>query len=132
MKIKNPFSKLMDPVNHEICERFLEVFCFDGICNQMHDELLLKISKSIDSMTPDLLVNFNQVYQELTCMIQNQAQIIHDIERKFKKLFDSSSLTEDVYKMRDEMKVLKKKLDKINSGFKLFARSSKVLEDDDE
>jgi len=78
----------------------------------------LKIDDHIREKSPDLLVNFNQLYQELSLNMKHYDKQFASIEKKCKKVFESSSLTEDVYKMRDEMKEIKKTLAKFQTTMK--------------
>jgi hypothetical protein len=132
MKIDNPFSIIREPINHDIYERFIQKFDADSIADQIFEDVNDRIKKNIESMTPDLLVNFNELYIKLTDIIKTQQKVIHDIEKKFKSIIQSSCLTEDVYKIRDEMKVIKKKIDEVNLGFKNFAKCGEILDGKDE
>src|SRR5580692_6656949 len=131
MVLNNPFDRAKDPVNHDIFERFFShidiVKKRREFADSVHKEGLEKLEKNIKEMTPELLCSYNSVYQELTTMIKDFDKQIKSTEKKTKKLFESSTLTEDIYKMRDEMKVIKKKLDKLNSGLKNFSRLSDAM-----
>jgi|HubBroStandDraft_2_1064218.scaffolds.fasta_scaffold00031_4 predicted nuclease with TOPRIM domain len=131
MVLNNPFDRAKDPVNHDIFERFFShidiVKKRREFADSVHKEVLEKLEKNIKEMTPELLCSYNSVYQELTTMIKDFDKQIKSTEKKTKKLFESSTLTEDIYKMRDEMKVIKKKLDKLNSGLKNFSRLSDAM-----
>lgn len=133
--MNNPFNRSSDPLNHDIFERF---FSHIDIVKKRKEfvegvtkEVLENINNNIKDLTPDLMVNFNMVYRELTTMIKNHDKTVQSLERKSKKLFESSNLTEDVYKVRDEVKLLKKKIDKLNSGLKGFARLGDLIADEE-
>lgn len=104
----------------------------DGIIYDVKKQALNDIQEVLNSQRPEILVDFNIIYQELTLMMNEFKKTVLDIEKKTKKLFESSTLTEDVYKMRDEMKVIKKKLDKVNKGFKVFAHLANLTEKENE
>ena len=130
MSTKNPFSQSKEPINFNMYQNFLDRVDFDTLAAQVYEDTVNKVESHLKTLTPDLLVNFNTVYQELTRMMKDFQKTINEIEKKTKKLFESSSLTEDVYKMRDEMKNIKKKLDKLNAGFRNFSKLSSAIEED--
>lgn len=129
MKIKNPFNRTTEPINYDIYERFIQNFDFHSISSQIFEDVKHQIEQNLREMKPDLLVNFVDTYKQITSMMKEFEKTIKYIENKTKKLFESSSLAEDVFKMRDEMKVLKKKLDKLNSGLKGLSKLSNVFEE---
>jgi len=135
MVLNNPFNRASDPLNHDIFERF---FSHIDIVKKRKEfvegvtkEVLESINEKLTEMTPDLMTDFNCIYQELTRMMKDFQKTINAIENKTKKLIESSSLTQDVYSIRDEMKVIKKKLDKLNSGLKGFSRLSEVISEEE-
>lgn len=130
IKIKNPFSRIQDPINHDIYERFISAFDPHALSEQIYQDVNDRVMTNLKEIRPDLLVNFNILYQDTSIQIKEIQKISDTIEKKSKKLFESSSLTEDVFKIRDEMKVLKKKLDKLNHGFKSFSKLSVCIEED--
>jgi septation ring formation regulator EzrA len=122
MVMNNPFDRHKDPLNHDIFERFFThmdiVKKRKEFVQGVYEDVMKQIENRLKEMTPDLLTNFNMLYQELTQNMNEFQKTINVIEKKSKKVFESSTLCEDVYKMRDEMKAMKKKLDKFNSGIK--------------
>lgn len=110
-------------MNHKIFQHFIDRFDINVFKQELVAHLIAqsisKIDSHIKNNSPDLLVNFNMLYQDLTHTLKAQQVVISNIEKKAKKVFDSSSLAEDVYKLRDEMKAIKKKLDKFNKAMKL-------------
>lgn len=129
-KIKNPFNRINDPINHDIYERFIQIFDPNAIANEIFEEVSSRINRNIESLTPDLLTNYTMTHQEITIQMKQFEKTINMVEQKCKKLFESSSLTQDVYSLRDEMKVIKKKLDKLNSGLKGISKLQEALKDD--
>jgi len=133
--MNNPFDKKSEPLNHDLFERFFShidiVKSRREFVEKIKLEVLETVMGKIKEMTPDLLVNYVDTYKQLTFMINEFDKTIKTIEKKSKKLFESSSLTEDVYKMRDEMKALRKKIDRLNAGLKGFSRISNVLDEDE-
>lgn len=127
--MQNPFSQIRDPINHDIYERFIKVFDPHILATQIYEDVSNKIQCNIRELTPELLINFNDLYKEISLMFGSITKTLENIEKKSKKLFESSSLTQDVYNMRDEMKVIKKKLDKLNNGLKGFAKLQESLKD---
>lgn len=124
MVLNNPFDKNKEPLNHDIFERFfghIDILkkrkeFVEGIKN----EVMKDVEKNIKDLSPELLTNFNMIYQELTGMMKDFRVTVNSIEKKSKKLFESSTLTEDVYKMRDEVNKMKeatKYFDKIKKAF---------------
>jgi hypothetical protein len=89
-------------------EEKLEGF-FIAIANQVFQEVI----RTMSSQTPDLLLNFQVLHDEIALNTKEMLSSFKNIERKLKKIIDSPSLYEDVYKMRDELIEIKKLL-KIN------------------
>jgi hypothetical protein len=120
--MKNPFDQKRDPINYEIFQRFIDNVDFDKLKIEFYDSIFESVYAKIDDYVkennPDLLVNFNILYQNLTIEMKHMQDVVNNIEKKAKKVFESSSLCEDVYSMRDELKVLKKKMDKFNNAIK--------------
>lgn len=129
--IKNPFHATKDPINHDIYERFIQVFDFHSIASQIHEEVVGRVTRSIASMDADLLLDFKKVHKNLVLDIKRMENLCSTIEDKLGKLFESSSLTEDVYKLRDEMKEINKKLYKVNANFKNFYKMSEIMNGQD-
>ncbi len=103
----------------KIVKKYMNI---DGIVYDVKKQALHDMQEVLNSQRPEILIDFNIIYKELTMMMNEFRKTVNEVEKKTKKLFESSTLTEDVYKMRDEMKVIKKKLDKVNRGFKMFAK----------
>lgn len=134
MVMNNPFDRRTDPLNYDIFERF---FTHIDIVKKRKEyvedvtkNVLENINNNLKDLSPELMINFNMVYKELTTMIKEHDKIVKSLEKKSKKLFESSTLTEDVYTVRDEVKLLKKKIDKLNSGLKGFARLGDLISED--
>jgi hypothetical protein len=121
-RMKNPFDRQHERINHHIFESFcakLDIGKFrEEFFQKLFLETKIEIDKYIKENNPDLLTNFNLLYQEFSVMTKDFQKTILTIEKKLKKLIESSSLCEDVLYVRDELKVVKKKLDKLNSGIK--------------
>lgn len=134
MVLNNPFDRENEPLNHDIFERFFGSIDIlksrKEFVNSIQNEIRDNIDHYIKQNNPDLLINFNIIYQEISRMVKDFEKTINSIERKTKKLFESSSLTEDVYKMRDEMKSIKKKIDRLNSGLKKFSTLGASLDEE--
>jgi|GEM_PF-1899542 len=125
MTLKNPFNKNIDPLNHDIYERFLFKFDADKICahlsERIYSEVMGKIEENIQQINPELLVNFTHLYQHIENLIREHDDTIKSIEKKSKKIFESSSLAEDVYKLRDEV-------NKMKEATKYFAKIKKAFD----
>lgn len=118
----NPFNEKTDPMNYTIFENFRNSIGWDEFKKDLVKEISNTVKKEIDAhikeCEPDLLVSFGDIYKELTRMIQDFDSTVKDIEKKAKKVFESSTLTEDVYKMRDDLAELKKSVMKFNANVK--------------
>ena len=125
--MKNPFDPVKDRINHEIFEKHYS----DKFFSKIEEEIKKNINKYIEEKNPDLLTNFSLLHQEITMLIKEHQKTINFIEKKAKNIFESSSLAEDVFKMRDELKIVKKKMDKLNSGLKGFARIGDLISQDE-
>lgn len=124
MKIPNPFNPDKDPLNHQIFERFLqELFRkmkTEDVIEIVSVQVLAKIEENLKKLDnpliiefQDLVSNFNELYKETQILLKNHDKTIDSIEKKSKKLFNSSSLAEDVFKLKDDIKSYEKKLDKL-------------------
>jgi len=120
--MKNPYDQHRENINFQLFQKFLDSIDFEKlkieICEHVYKELINKIDNHIRDKNPELLTNFNTLYQNLTIEMKSFQTTIAHIEKKSKKLFESSSLCEDVYSLRDEVKVLKKKMDKFNNAIR--------------
>lgn len=72
------------------------------------DQILQEIVKNIERNDVDLLANFQMAYKEITLMTNEIQKTFGAFEKKMKKIIDSPSLYEDVYKMRDELIEIKR------------------------
>jgi len=134
MVLENPFDSKRDKLNHDIFERFFGHIDIlkkrKEFVESIKNEVIKEASKNIQELNPDLMINYNIIYQEISMLMKDFEKTVHTVEKKVKKLFESSTLAEDVYKMRDDMIKIKKKLDKINNGFKGFSKMSAILEEE--
>jgi len=131
-EIRNPFDAEKEPMNHRAFLSAISNVNFGRIEREITLNIITKVNEHLKNQNPDLLLNFNEMYKELTLMMKEFKNQISVTDKKLKKVFESSSLTEDVYKIRDEMKVIKKKLDRLNAGFRGFNKLSKALDDSEE
>jgi len=88
---------------------------FKGIEDEIAKNTIDKINKSIN---PELLTNFNIMYQEITRIFNHFEPIIKKLEKQSKKVINCETLYEDVYKVRDEIKTLKSDMVTLKKGFK--------------
>ena len=70
-----------------------------------------KIETLLAEKDPNLLKSIDDDFKVLKKTLSDFANAEKAIEKKLKKLVDSSSLCEDVYRMRDEMKAFKKEFE---------------------
>ena|SRR6202522_1230163 len=132
MVLNNPFDYKKDPLNHDIFERFFThidiVKKRKEFVESVHKEVWDKIRENLNDTNPELLTSFTHLYQECTLLTKAMEKQMAQIEKKTKKIVESSSLCEDVYKLRDEVCALKKKIDKFNSSIRKLAN---MAEDDE-
>jgi transcriptional regulator of heat shock response len=76
------------------------------------EKIKQEVIKEIADCDKTLIGNFTETYQETIRMIENFQETFWDLNKKMKKIVDSGSLYEDVYKMRDELIEIKKLLEK--------------------
>lgn len=85
---------------------------------KFYKTIMAKIIKDfhshIEDNGPELLINFNELYIETTRMIQIMQKDFDNLSRKMKKIIDSKSLYEDVYKMRDDLIEIKRIVDRVS------------------
>jgi hypothetical protein len=136
MVLNNPFDINKQTADYEIFERFFShidvVKSRKEWVKKIAEEIKIDIDKHIEDKNPELLTNFHMIYGECENLLKQSTKIINSVEKKVSKLFDSSNLAEDVFKMRDEMKKLRQKLDKFNKALKSFSTLSLCLDDDNQ
>lgn len=77
------------------------------------DKIIEEVYKRIRKNTPELMMDISESYKETTRLIHHIQETFLPLERKLKKIVDSPSLYQDVYKMRDELLEIKKLLEKM-------------------
>lgn len=102
----------------------------DLVIKEIKEICIKDVKQNIEIQSPELFINFNEIYKELTLMMKNFEKTINTIEKKVKKLVESSTLTNDVYQIRDEMKVIKSKLNKLSINFKNFSKIGELLSEE--
>ena len=109
--MKNPFNEKQEPINHKIFERFIEGIDWLQFTNQFMESCYEKIWKDIQDnikkANPDLLTNFNLLHKEISIEFDTYKKEFNKMDRKVKKCVDSTTLYQDVYKIKDELKKLK-------------------------
>lgn len=88
----------------------------DDFYKLITNKIIEDIYEKLKNNDPGILINFEEVYKETTILLNTMKEEFHSLGKKLKKVVDSTSLYEDVYKMRDEMIEIKKMLEKINHG----------------
>lgn len=71
-----------------------------------------QIYKNIQKNNPEMLEDISESYKEMTLLVRHTEELFISMEKKLKKLINSPSLYEDVYKMRDELIEIKNMLKK--------------------
>jgi hypothetical protein len=79
-------------------------------------KIIRDVNAHIRKADTGLLVDFQEVYKETTSIIQIMRDDFNVLSKRMKKIIDSTSLYEDVYKMRDELIEIKKMLKKLSDG----------------
>lgn len=121
----NPFSPQNEEENYKIYNSLLEKDFrtrFLGlIYNEVYDymksekeKMFTQIEKYRKENSPELLEDFRTMYQELTILTKSIEVSFNEIKIKSKKVFDSSTLCEDVFKIKDELKEIKRTNLKLN------------------
>lgn len=82
------------------------------------DRMISEINQFIQFTYPDFSDNLKKTALEIEKNATKNQKVLDEIEKKIKKLFESSSLCEDVYKMRDDLKDCKTKMDAITTKMK--------------
>lgn len=128
----NPFDDQRERLNFNIMKSFLESHKFSQFQKELTEKLAYeieqKIHENLKTCTPELLVNFTQVYRDLSLNFKEINKMMKDIEKKSKKIFQSSSLTEEVFKIRDDVKEITKKLDRLTNGIKKIFVTEQISE----
>jgi len=97
---------------------------FDAAFNEVKQRL----ENHIVTLNPDLLTNFQKLHQDILDLLLEMNKKFKSMQEKYSKLFESSSLAEDVFKMRDEMKDIRNKMGSFNKGIKALSKLQ-VFED---
>ncbi len=121
--------EIMQKIDGRLFDNMVKRVNFENLEKEITTNIVNKINSQI---SPEILTNFNVLYQESTNLLNILQENVWKIEKKAKKCVDSTALYEDVYKIRDEMKIIKKKLDKLNRGFKSFGKLSEWIEDNED
>jgi anti-anti-sigma regulatory factor len=87
----NHFDDQRERLNFNIMKAFLESHKFIQFQKEFTEKLAYeieqKIQENLKTCTPELLVNFTQVYRDLTLNFKEINKMMKDIERKSKKNF---------------------------------------------
>lgn len=90
---------------------------FDSF-HKCFDKFQKRIESLLQEKDPSLLISITKELDNLKIGVNEFKTIEKGIDKKLKKLVDSSSLYEDVYKMRDEMKAFKKDFESFSEKMK--------------
>lgn len=82
------------------------------------DYIISQINDYIKKVYPDMCDRVKNATESLEKTVTKHERNVKLIEEKLKKIVNSDALYEDVYKMRDEMKVLSKSVDDFTKKFK--------------
>lgn len=93
----------MDQMNNKLPEKNLEEFF-----KLISDKIFQQVIERMSTQTPDLLINFQSLHDEILLNTKQLINSFKDIDKKLKKIVSSPCLYEDVYKMRDELNEIKK------------------------
>lgn len=100
------------PISTYVLKKIIERIDFEGYEKEITKKVIANVDEYLKDKDPELLCSFNDIYGELTDMMNGFQKSIAGVEKKLKKMADSQSLYEDVYKLRDEVKEVNKFLDK--------------------
>lgn len=78
-------------------------------------KIIEDVENHIRKNDPSLLINFEEAYKETTTIIQIMREDFNVLSKRMKKVIDSTSLYEDVYRMRDDLVEIKKLLSKLSN-----------------
>ena len=90
-------------------EKYIDDF-YKLITQKIIEDVYAKIKEN----DPSILIDFHECYKETTSIIQIMREDFDRLSKKMKKIVDSPSLYDDVYKMRDEIIEIKKMLEKLS------------------
>ncbi len=88
----------------------------DDFYKLITQKIIEDVYEKIKENDPSILINFEECYKETTLLINSMKDDFNSLSKKMKKIIDSSSLYDDVYKMRDEIIEIKKMLEKLSNG----------------
>lgn len=107
-------SAVKELVRTEV-QRLLNTICLDEV---VYKEYQKTLDKYMMKQYPDLSNRVNQMSLDLKDSVNNIEKKLKDLIFREKNIAKSESLYEDVYKIRDEFKIMKETLEKLSKNIK--------------
>jgi hypothetical protein len=131
--MKNPFDPKKEEMNYSIFQRFIEGIDWLAFTNQFMESCYEKIWKDLQDKlrthNPDILTNFDLLHKEICIEFDTYKREFHKMDKKVKKCVDSTTLYQDVYKIKDELKKLKDIQNQYKSLLKSLLRAAQDEEE---